>query len=100
MHDRGQENRPYDERLRAMGLFSLEKHRLKGNIVAAYKYIRGVHLDLGECLFIRVPHRMTKSNGHKLLQDHLRLDIRKNFFTVQAPKFGIDSHRRRFKHPL
>ena len=37
---RGQENRPYDDRLGAMGLFSQEKHRLRGDLVATYKLIR------------------------------------------------------------
>ncbi|XP_059589287.1 protein NDRG3 isoform X10 [Alligator mississippiensis] len=77
---RGQENRPYDERLRAVGLFSLEKRRLRGDLVAA-------HQNLGERLFTRVPHGMTRSKSHKLVQDHFSLvDIRKNFFIVRAPK--------------
>ena len=40
---RGQESTPYDERLRAMGLFSLERCRLRGDLVATYKFIRSVH---------------------------------------------------------
>ena len=57
---RGQENRPFDERLKAMGLFSLEKHRLRGDLVATYKFIRCAHQDLGECLFTRASQGMTK----------------------------------------
>ena len=83
---RGQEKRPYDKRLRAMGLFSLQKRRLRGDLVATYKFIRGAHQDLGERLFTRAPQGMTRSNGHKLHCDRFRLDIRKNFFTVRAPK--------------
>ena len=37
-------------------------------------------------MFMKVPQRMMRLNGYKLLQDHFRLDIKKNFFTVQAPK--------------
>ena len=83
---RGQENRPYDDRLRAMGLFSLEKHKLRGDLMAIYKFIRDDHQYLGECLFTRSPQGMTRSNGYKLLQDHFRRDIRKNCFTVRTPK--------------
>ena len=36
---RGQENRLYNDRLRAMGLFSLEKRRLGGDLMATYKFI-------------------------------------------------------------
>ena len=61
---RGQENRPYDERLRAMGLFSREKHRLVGDLVATYKFIRGVHQDLWEHLFTKAPQGVTRSNSH------------------------------------
>ena len=69
-----------------MGLFSLEKRRLRDDLVAAYKFIRGVHQDLGERLFTRAPQGTMRSNGCKLLQDCFRLDIRKNFFTVRVPK--------------
>ena len=79
-------NTSYEERLRELGLFSLEKRRLQRDLAAAFQYLKRPASKLQRDFFTRAGCDRTRGSGFKLKEGRFRLDIRKKFFTMWVVK--------------
>uniref|UniRef100_A0A803JG40 Reverse transcriptase domain-containing protein n=1 Tax=Xenopus tropicalis TaxID=8364 RepID=A0A803JG40_XENTR len=81
---KGMEDLNYEVRLSRLGLFSLEKRRLRGDMITLYKYIRGDYRQLGDVLFSHKNNQRTRGHPFRLEERSFHLKQRRWFFTVRA----------------
>ena len=83
----GLEHLSCKDRQRKLGLFSLEKRRLRGDLTAAFQCLKGAYREDREGLFVRECSDRRRSNGFKLKKGRFQLDIRKKLFTQRVEMF-------------
>ena len=78
----GLEHLSYEEKLRKLRLFSLEK--AQGDRISVHNCLKGGCKEDRARLFPVLPSGRTRGNGHKLKHKGFPLNIRKHFCTVQV----------------
>ena len=71
-------NLPGKKRLMDLGLFSLRRRQLWGDLIAARQYMQGGYEEDGARLFVALQNGKTRDNRYKLKQQRSRLEIRRN----------------------
>ena len=77
----GLEHLSCEERLRELGMFSLGKRRLVGDLIEIFQYLKRAYKQEGGQFFMQVDSDTTRGNGFKLKEGKFRLDLGKEFFT-------------------
>ena len=74
----------YEERVEKLGLFSLERRRLRGDLIEVYKIMRGMDRVNSHKLFPRVEESITRGHRFKVRGASFKRDVRGRFFTQRV----------------
>jgi len=66
----------FEERLRELGFFSLEKRRLWGDIIATFQYLKQAYKHEGDKVFSWFDSESTKGDSFKIKERKFMLDVR------------------------
>jgi len=77
---RGLEPVVLEERLGKLGLFSLEKRRLQGDLRAACQYLKRAYKKDGDKLFSKTCCDRTRGNGFKLREGRIQTGYKEEIF--------------------
>ena len=80
----GMEGISYEERLEKLGLFSLERRRLRGDLIEVYKIMRGMDRVDSQKLFPRAEESITRGHRFKVRGARFKGDVRGKFFTQRV----------------
>ena len=78
---RGLEHFSYDDRLKELGLFNLEKRRLQGDLLTAFQYLEEVYKQEGNQVSVWIDSGKKRENGFKIKEGRFRLDVSGKFLT-------------------
>ncbi len=81
---RGLRHVPYEERLRQLNLFSMERRRLRADLILAFKIVKD-EVDLNPFdFFLRPPRAGLRGYTYRLLHGPIRLRRRSGAFSVRV----------------
>ena len=82
----GPEHNSYEKRLRGLGLFSLEKRRLSGDLLTLHNYRKGGCSKAGVGLLSQARSNRMRGNGLRLCRGRMTVAVGENFFTGRVLK--------------
>jgi hypothetical protein len=71
----------YEDRLNELGLISLKKRRVRGDLIQVYKMIKGIDKVKSAKFFTFNVNSRTRGHRFKFEKKRSRLELRKNFFS-------------------
>lgn len=80
----GVQHLSHEKKLKDMGLFILEKKRLRGDLINVHKFLMGGFQEDEVRHFSVVPSDRTRGKGHKMQHRKFCLSMSKKFFTVMV----------------
>ena len=73
-------NKPYEKRLKELNLFSLSKHRLRGDLIQVFKHFRGSDNNNINDYITTDLTSTSSNNGFKIIGKRCRSNEAKHFF--------------------